>query len=190
MLIAQDQQELRSAYSIQSRCELRRVSLHDCSLSKGGQPEDFEGPFKLLVTHHSASQSRDPNLIIRAQFKFEGKDSANPPSTIFTIECSFELVYELQGQDPVTQIQIEAFKDGNAIFNCWPYVREFVQNMATRMGFQPPPVPLLRIKPKTHSPLDPEGPASGSLESPAAQPSKQVGTRKRVRGSSKAGKQS
>ena len=94
-------------------------------------------------------------LAILADFKFESVDASEPPSSIFQIDCAFELIYELGDSYHPTPEEIDAFKKGNAVFNCWPYVREFVQNMAARMGFQPPPIPLLRIKPKQEEPEKP-----------------------------------
>jgi len=46
---------------------------------------------------------------------------------------------------------LDMFANVNGVFNCWPYWREFVQNITTRMGLPSLIVPLLKI-PKKPSP--------------------------------------
>jgi len=43
---------------------------------------------------------------------------------------------------------LQAFADGNAMMNCWPYWRELVQSMVARMNLPPFVVPLLRYVPE------------------------------------------
>jgi preprotein translocase subunit SecB len=42
---------------------------------------------------------------------------------------------------------MDAFADRFAVFNAWPYMRETIQSITQRMGFNPPPLPLLRLVP-------------------------------------------
>jgi hypothetical protein len=68
---------------------------------------------------------------------------------LFGVECAFDIDYEIEDKSYIPSPEsIAAFKDGNAIFNCWPYAREFVQNITIRMAVHPPPLPFLRIVPK------------------------------------------
>ena len=46
---------------------------------------------------------------------------------------------------------VKAFKDGNAIFNAWPYFREYLRNNLQRMGMPPLTAPFLRLQPKPKS---------------------------------------
>jgi hypothetical protein len=68
---------------------------------------------------------------------------------LFSIECAFDLDYEINDKDfePLPE-SISAFKDGNAIFNCWPYARELVSSLTSRMDLQVPALPFLRMAPK------------------------------------------
>ena len=75
---------------------------------------------------------------------------------VFSVECVYELCYRLKEDYKPQADEIEAFKNGNAVFNCWPYFREFFQNLTARMGQTPPPLPLLRIVPKPATPVKPE----------------------------------
>jgi preprotein translocase subunit SecB len=61
----------------------------------------------------------------------------------YRIEAELALIYSLTS--PVSEADASAFARLNAPFNAWPYMREFVQSMATRMTFAPPTVPLFRL---------------------------------------------
>lgn len=146
MLIEQSQEELNAAQVIQSKCELKQIVLAKCDVAAFGAEDQFKAPFKLHFTHESSAALNERNLVIKARFDFKSVDASEHGAPVFNLLCVYELAYALQdGCDPNLP-QIDAFKRGNAVYNCWPYVREFVQNITARMGFQPPPLPLLRVK--------------------------------------------
>lgn len=65
--------------------------------------------------------------------------------TVFKISASFHLVYELPSELKPDRSEILAFAQTNAVYNAWPYWREFVQSMTSRMNVPPLTLPLLRI---------------------------------------------
>lgn len=66
--------------------------------------------------------------------------------TIFEISIVFRLGYRFTGKTPDEQ-ELRDFEAGTPVFQAWPYVRELVQNLAQRMQFNPPPLPLIKRKP-------------------------------------------
>lgn len=42
--------------------------------------------------------------------------------------------------------ELEAFANLNGVFNAWPYFREFVQSVTTRMGLPPFVLPVFRVQ--------------------------------------------
>ena len=62
-----------------------------------------------------------------------------------SIECSFLLTYSAPSVGDLTPGNLEAFAQINGIFNAWPYWREFVQNMAARMGLPQLVIPVFRF---------------------------------------------
>jgi len=147
MIISQDKEEIRAGSALASKCEIKQVSLRRAHVSLEGSEESMTGPFSLRLSHHSdASAITDGILRIAVVYQFQSYDSSEIPSLHFSIECALDAEYHLE--DPSYQPSeesISAFKDGNAIFNTWPYAREFVQSMASRMSVHPPPLPFLRI---------------------------------------------
>src|ERR1700733_9823149 len=146
MLIEQSQAELNAAHAIQSNCTLTQVVLDKCEVTAFGQEEQFTSPFKLDLTHDCSASLDGRGLTVKAKFDFKSLDASPQVAPVFNLLCVYKLAYELQEGCNPSAIEIDAFKKGNAVYNCWPYVREFVQNITSRMGFNPPPLPLLRVK--------------------------------------------
>ena len=150
MLISQAVEEIRLAFSVQSHCTLEDIRLSHCHVSLENYEENLKSPFRIRLskpTTHASLLSHS-SLRVRATFAVEGQDSSKSPKSLFKVECSFDLNYSIQSDFRPGEAELKAFKDGNAIFNCWPYVREFVQNLTMRMDLDAPPLPLLRIAPK------------------------------------------
>ena len=124
--------------------------MRQCHASLEGSETTLKAPFGLRVSHNSvATVPTDGVLRIEVRFQIQCYDSSDPAALLFSVECSFDIDYEIEDKSFVPSPEsIAAFKDGNAIFNCWPYAREFVQDMTGRMSVHPPPLPFLRIVPK------------------------------------------
>lgn len=60
------------------------------------------------------------------------------------VNAKFLLNYAIEGED-LTQQDLDAFASRTATYNVWPYWREFVQTMTTRMGLPPITIPLLNL---------------------------------------------
>ena len=160
MIISQSLEEIQSAIALQSKCELKRVGLRQCHASLEGTQTEMAGPFSLMVSHNSiANAIRDGLLRIEGRFQVQGYDSSEPPALLFSVECAFDLDYEIKDKDfePSSE-SISAFKDGNAIFNCWPFARELVSSLTSRMDLHVSSLPFLRMIPKP--PAQPKAEAS------------------------------
>lgn len=64
-----------------------------------------------------------------------GPDDDIAPALV--IEATFELLYELDASDDVDEEDLEHFAYVNSTLHAWPYWRELVQSMTTRMGLRP-----------------------------------------------------
>jgi len=60
--------------------------------------------------------------------------------------ATYELTYLIPKETPVSQQDLNDFARPNAMFNVWPYWREYVQNTITRMNLPPLVLPLFRVK--------------------------------------------
>jgi hypothetical protein len=71
---------------------------------------------------------------------------------VVTVECAYEVDYLVREKFELRADHVTAFKDGNAIFNAWPYFREFLQSSLQRMGLPPLVAPFLRLQPRAKPP--------------------------------------
>jgi hypothetical protein len=62
------------------------------------------------------------------------------PEPIFQIEAKFQLDYELTGS--VEQTALKEFANYNAVYNVWPFWRQYVFSTANQAGLPCPEVPL------------------------------------------------
>jgi hypothetical protein len=111
-----------------------------------------------LTLKHRARQASAPKGLLRLEISFhlsgveekaaptQGSGRGRKPLAL--VECTWEVDYRLaEGYQPPAEA-VKAFKDGNAVFNCWQYFREYVQNTITRINLPPLTVPLLHLAPK------------------------------------------
>ncbi len=80
-------------------------------------------------------------------FLLSGKPDREDAAEVFKIEAKFVLDYTLDGDATPKDEEITAFAKLNGIYNAWPYWREYVQSVASRMGL--PRVVLPALTPGT-----------------------------------------
>ena len=113
----------------------------------------------------SAFRVHKDRVSIETDFRFIITSAAPADTQVFRVECQFKAEYGLLEGFVPSEKQIEAFQCANAVFNCWPFFREYVQNTAARMNLPPPPIPFLRIVRKQESSLQ-----AGGTEGATTQP--------------------
>ncbi|HUA84656.1 MAG TPA: hypothetical protein VMB85_12400 [Bryobacteraceae bacterium] len=163
MIISQEYRDVEAARELIARSELKRVRLRRCFADLQGEEEVLKEPFGLAQSHNTSATVLENLLRVEVAFNFQAFDASEAKVSLFSVQCSFELDYQIEEGFRPEQEAINAFKDGNAVYNCWPYARECVQNLTGRMALRPPPLPLLRVihkpKPKMAKPSESEATA-------------------------------
>ena len=134
----------------------QNVQISDVRLARAKNTGDHPGiAFKdniVVSLNVKAKQVDAPTgqLMVEVNFRLMGSKKGNESKerTVFCVECTFEVSYHIRPEFSPTAEQIKAFNDGNAIFNCWPYCRQYVQEMIQRMGYPPLVLPFLRVQTK------------------------------------------
>lgn len=150
--IRQDKDEVLAAQRFQVNADLRDVELMDCLAST---PEDrslLKDSLRLRMKMDQSVLSvsgGQAKIAVRISVFGDPHDAAEEKdSHLFQVVCRYALLYDLKPGYVPAQQDLDAFKDGNAVFHCWPYTRELVQSMTMRMGLPVPPLPFLRLAPK------------------------------------------
>jgi hypothetical protein len=151
--IEQEKDDVQAARRFQVSAELLEVRLLDCTAAVAESNAQLEGQLLLGLKMETGVLSvSEGNARFSIRITIFG-DPINDPDRLehhrFEVACRYALTYDLRpGYSPSPQ-ELDAFRAGNAVFHCWPYSRELVQNMTARMGLPIPPLPFLRLSAKT-----------------------------------------
>jgi hypothetical protein len=149
MQISQTAEQIKALSSLQNHCELEAITLQSCNVTRAKAGAQFKEPFsvKPLLSNIAASM-QGGFLVVEASFEYTAWDAAEPPERLFLVTCTFEVAYRINDGHIPTDEERSSFSRGTAVFNCWPYAREFLRDITARLGHQTPTLPLLRITPK------------------------------------------
>jgi preprotein translocase subunit SecB len=66
----------------------------------------------------------------------------NPP---YELVAKFRALYSIAGPEPVAPADIQQFAHWNALFNVWPYWREYVSSTVNRAHLTQFTVPVIKL---------------------------------------------
>jgi hypothetical protein len=147
--IVQSEKQTQLAVSVHRNAEIESIRLARAKAFAVRPKDGLKEPIVLSVdVKAKEAESSVGSLMIEVLFRVTGiRKSDGPKSTnSICVECVFEVEYRLREGFKPTPDQIKAFKDGNAIFNCWPYGRQHAQDMMARLGYPPLTLPFLRVQ--------------------------------------------
>ena len=140
---------------------LQEIFLVDAKISRDPL---IESPEALSLEHKCSTEMLEfdkekETRFIRCNFRVAAFNGEEPSKLVMKIEAAFCTSYvkksDIHFPDDIDsdfvdslETTIEYMMRINPISNAWPYWREFVQSMSSRMGFPALTVPLLEIVPK------------------------------------------
>jgi hypothetical protein len=149
MRLSQTTEQIKALVTFQDHCEMEGITLQSCSASRAKAGVEFKEPFSARPALSNISSSfQGQNFVVEVSFEYTAWDSSDPSERIFKVDCTFEVSYRLRDNYQPTEDEKISFSKGTAVFNCWPYAREFLRDITGRLGHQTPTLPLLRITPK------------------------------------------
>ena len=149
--IFQTKEETQLAITVHQNAEIDVVRLARAKAAADRPGIALKGPIVISMDVKAKDVEASPgNLLVEVSFRLSGSRKEDQPKsrTVVCIECTFEVSYQLRPGFTPTLEQVKAFKDGNAIFNCWPYCRQYVQETIQRLGYPPLMLPFLRVQTK------------------------------------------
>jgi hypothetical protein len=138
-------EQAEKAVAVSDRVQLMDVRLLESKAEQ--KPIDDDLPqrmvTKVLVDYHVDNQEGTidvfPHLFLHVK-----RDNA-PEEILIRIEARFAITYAIHSTESLTPENYEAFSERNAVFNIWPYWREFVQSTTVRMGLPALTLPVFRV---------------------------------------------
>jgi hypothetical protein len=136
------EREAKQAEALQARLHLQDVALYECEAKGAGPPDTAVDPVRLTADLDSAVSLRtDTSLDFAVTLRVACEDAL-----VFHIEATFLVRYRfLERAKPASKTEVMAFCKSYPAIAAWPYLRETVQALASRMGFPTEPLPLLRL---------------------------------------------
>ena len=161
IVIEQTPEETSRAFEVHQGTSISRIRLARAKVAALPMDEAPKNPISIRFTFRSKAIS-SPAGVLRLEIAFrmagaaerkEGRKGTpeTKPEAAVNVECVYEVDYALSDGFEIVPEQIKAFKDGNALFNTWPYFREYLQNSLGRMGLPPLTAPFLRLQPKART---------------------------------------
>lgn len=148
IFIERDPDQNEAAWAFFSRADLQQIALVSSAAMRVSDWAALKQPLRTDVHFVPASVHLTENLArFKTEFAFTAVDSSSPAADAIKINCEFEASYALNSGYKPSPGDVEAFQTGNAVVNCWPFFREFVQSMVVRMHLPPPPIPFLLLAP-------------------------------------------
>jgi len=135
--------------------EIERIRLREGKCQFSADPDELSASIRVVPTHR-ASVTREPDEVDRAiridvAFGLSLQSEAEDETELGTIQAVFDVSYKVERNEAFSSEVFQDFADFNAVFNTWPYWREFVQMSCARMSLPPITVPVFRILPRTAS---------------------------------------
>lgn len=132
---------------VSRRVDIKSIQLVESSVKL--DPSAGAPPYQVEVNRKSSWKPDDKNsqLLVITSFRVQTESSTNRGSAkpYLAIAVSYLLTYGIADFEGIEPAQVESFAETNAVFNAWPYLREYVQSTTLRMGLPPLTVPLLKL---------------------------------------------
>ena len=134
--------QAEQAEALQARLQLKDITLYECEAKGAGPANAGMDPVTLTADLDSAvSLAEGSNIDFAVTIRVACEDELT-----FHIEATFLVRYRLfDGAKPPSKAEITAFCRSYPAMAAWPYIRETVQSLSSKMGFPTEPLPLLRV---------------------------------------------
>lgn len=140
--------DLKLAIKISEQVELEEVKLLRSEFSQLPTVDQGEKLFDVDRTVRVEANKDQNMIIVFPNFELKGyadKERAKQGEPFLKISAMFALVYKAKDLSNLSEKAFDSFGQANGVYNAWPYWREFVQNVTTRMGLPPLTIPVFRI---------------------------------------------
>ena len=113
----------------------------------------YTAPLEPEFSHEcSVVGNQDGMLHISCRYHFSGKAAQ---VKIVDIEISYLLTYAITSPQPLLEADLNQFANGNGTLHSWPFVREFLNSLTSRMGVPPFTLGVMHFVPTQQAPAAP-----------------------------------
>jgi hypothetical protein len=130
--------------------ELKNIRLVDASAKCDPK---YTAPLEPEFSHEcSVVGNQDGMLHISCRYRFSGNAAQ---VKIVDIEISYLLTYAISSPEPLPEADLNQFANGNGTLHSWPFVREFLNSLTSRMGIPAFTLGVMHFVPTQQAPAVP-----------------------------------
>jgi hypothetical protein len=135
--------DLAAAARVAKRVELREIRLSEISASNLAA---HHGPLHPEVQHVCSPIVHESHLIeVLCSYDFLVKSEGDE---IAKAQFKYLISYDVIGEAPVDEADLQHFAFANGTYHSWPFVRQLVFDLTSRMGYPPYTLPVFQFNPK------------------------------------------
>jgi preprotein translocase subunit SecB len=138
----------KMAFKISEQVELKEVKLITTECNQLPLLEQGEKLFDVDRKVEIETNKETNTILVFSTFNLKGyseKNKLESEKSFLNIRATFLLIYQAKDIGSFDDKAFEIFGQSNGIYNAWPYWREFVQNITSRMGLPVLTIPVFRI---------------------------------------------
>lgn len=150
MEVAKEPKALKLLSKVVTRVDLTSIHLMKSSFWRSMDALNYERVGLEISTSGVLLEVRDDCILAKAVFSLSGSPSVSGETKerneVVSITAEYILMYALTKKPMPTEKELQNFCDINAVYNAWPYWREFVHSTMDRMGLPTMTMPLLKFR--------------------------------------------
>jgi len=128
--------------------ELKDIRLTDVSAKS--DPKIIAAPLESEFTQESSVVGRDSeSLEVSCAYHFVGRSAGEQA---ISIDITYLVQYALTAKEPLADEDVSQFAVANSTLHSWPFVREFLHGLTSRMGFPPFKLGVMHFVPMKPAP--------------------------------------
>ena len=144
--------DLAAASRVAKRVDIREIRLIALQMDLKGDPA--RAGLVPMYEHSCAPAKVEGNTIeVACSYTFQVRSEHED---LAAASMTYRIVYTLIGEEPADQSDIDQFAKANGAYHSWPFVREMIFSLTSKMGFPPYTLPVLIYRPKAPTKPDPE----------------------------------
>jgi hypothetical protein len=150
MEIEKSTRELKLLAKVVARTDLKRLFLLNCEVQRSLDALSHERVSASISSDGILSEEKQDCFIAKAIFTFVGtpidKNEVKEDKQVVSIKAEYLLEYALLDKADLSKEELVNFCNINAVYNAWPFWREFLQTMSNKMGLPTITLPLLKFR--------------------------------------------
>jgi preprotein translocase subunit SecB len=154
--------DFAAAGRVAKRAELKNIRVIEVSAKCDPQ---IAAPLEPTVNVECSVAHQEANALhIVCNCKFAAHTTQ---AQVAEANIKYQIVYEIQGPEPLLPADVAEFATSNGTLNAWPFLREFLYGLTSKMGYAAYLLPTFHFVPKPQ-----EKKESGGKLKPVGEPSK------------------